>query len=205
MTNYYSNTTSPGAYMSAVTAQMDLWVPMMQVQGLISALRIINFASRASRNTGLAMINNLVAQAPYRITGSTVAADGDIRFSALSNVNPLTVNVAAFWVNLSQGGWQTELSNAQSALAYNDRNNEKTMLTDGGTSSESESVNAPNPQVVRSQYNDASQSFRFALLAFCDLMSNNISVYNYAFFEAKYGLVFSTTPQNGVLPPPPDE
>jgi hypothetical protein len=202
MTLYYSNYTSPEAYLQATMAQFDLWIPQRQIATLLQSLRVVNFASRASRNIGLAMILGLVPASPYRITGGTTVATGDIRFSTSINGPAAAAPVvfADIFIDCSCEGWQTALSQCQGALQYADRPEEKTMLTDGGSVTESESVNAPNPQVARSQYNDAFQSFRFSVLAMLDLWNNQVGAFNYATFENKYGLVYTITPQSGVIP-----
>jgi len=203
MTLYYSNQTSLSAYLAANMAQNDMWLPAPQIAGLIRALRAVNFSSRASRNVGLAMILGLVPSQPYLITGSSVAATGDRRFSTQGNSPALSfpVVVADVYINASCDGWQTVLAQCQSSLQFADRPSEKTMLTDGGTVNESESVNAPNPQVSRSQYNDAFRSFTFSVLTMIDLFNNGIGSYNYATFEAQYGLIYTTVAQTPVLPP----
>lgn len=200
MTFYYSNPTSLEAYDQANIAQDDTWVPISQLQQVVKGLKLVNFAARDSRNTGIEMLNSLVNTHPYRITGSATPAVADIRFGfTLNALNPIVSDVIAqMFVNCDRKGWDNCLAQARSALQYNDRNNEKTMLTDGGAVEESESVNAPNPQVVRSQFNDASQAFRRSLQQMRDLMRQRISVYNILTFENEFNLTWSLVAQQPI-------
>jgi len=202
MTYYYSSPTSLDAFVRAVTAQNNLWLPQQSVADLVRALENINFSSRASRNTGLEMMRSLNPVHPFRITGDSTAAIGDIRFSfTVNGASPFTgAALAKVFVNCSKHGWENLLAQARSALSYNDRNNEKTMLTDGSGETQTESVNAPDPEIVRSQFNDASQSFRFATSQMMDLLRNNVSVMNVVSFEREFGLIWSQAAQ-----PPVDE
>jgi hypothetical protein len=197
MTYYYSSPSSLDSYLMAMTAQKNMWVTLEQIEHVLFTLRTVNFASRDSRNSGLEAILSLLPNHPFVITGGTTPGTGDHRFSFLDNgINtPTSLNIATAYVNLDRKGWNNYLNQAQSALQYNDRNNEKTMLTDGGGVTESESVNAPNPQIVRSQFNDASQAFRRAVQGMQTLFRNGVSVYNFLNFENEFGLVWSTIPQ----------
>jgi len=201
MTNYYSNPTSYGTYADAARAQFDDWVTQQSMSNLIRSLQQVNFASRADRNTGLMAIMNLVYATPYIINGNATAALGDRRFASVSNAATPLPNLAAIFIDLSCNGWQAVIQNLMSSLGFNNRPEEKTMLTDGSGEVETESVNAPNPQISRSQYNDAQQLFRFSLIKAKNLFSAGISAYNYLQFEAVYGLFFSTTPQNAIPVP----
>jgi len=201
MTNYYSNPTSYGTYADASRAQFDDWVTQQSMSNLIRSLQQVNFASRADRNTGLMAIMNLVYATPYIINGNATAALGDRRFASVSNAATPLPNLAAIFIDLSCNGWQAVIQNLMSALGFNNRPEEKTMLTNGSGEVETESTNAPNPQISRSQYNDAQQLFRFSLIKAKNLFSAGISAYNYLQFEAVYGLFYSTTPQNAIPVP----
>jgi len=201
MTYYYTNPTSMDAYTRAVMAQDELWVTNSNLQGLINALRIVNFAARDSRQTGLEAINSLVPAQPYRITGNISAELADIRFGFTSNGSSTPVPppvLAKMYVCLDRDGWLNTIMQCKSALEYNDRNNEKTMLTNGSGNEQTESINAPDPEIVRSQFNDASQAFRRGFQALIGLARQRVGVYNTVSFEADFGLVWALTFQQPV-------
>jgi len=186
--------------MKAVTIQNDQWYLNNELSDLIGVLQQVNFSSRASRNIGIAQLDSLVSVHPYRITGSSAQATGDIRFSFQGNgASPIAaVNIAYIVVNASRNGWAMALQQIRSALNYADRNNEKTMLTDGSANEQTESVNAPDPELVRSQYNDASQSFRFGVASLNQLMKAGTGTYNVLTFEKEMGLEWSTSTQSPI-------
>jgi len=202
MTYYYSSPTSLEAYLRAVIAQNDLWIPHQSIQDMIRALDNINFSSRNARNEALEMIRSIVPVHPYRITGDSNAAVGDVRFGFTQNAaNTVTGKImATLYVNLTRHGWDALFQQVRSALAYSDRNNEKTMLTNGSGNTQTESINAPDPEITRSQYNDASQAYRYAVSGMMDLLRGRQSVYNMITFENEFGLDWSLTAQ-----PPVDE
>jgi len=200
MTYFYSNPTSLEAYLDANAAQEEEWVTLQQIRRMVRALRNVNFAARDSRNAGLEVLRSIVATHPYRITGSPIALGGDIRFGFAANqVSPITgVQTADMFVNLDRRGWRNMIEQCRSALEFNDRNNEKTMLTNGAGDTETESTNTPAPQIHRSQFNDASQAFRRSVQAMCDQLRNSVSVYNVEVFENEFQLVWSLNSQSPI-------
>lgn len=203
MTLYYSNPTSLAAYMMAILSQDDRWYPREPLNNLIQQLRLINFSAKASRLIALQLINDMVPVHPYRITGNSSAPSGDIRFGTLSNAAGSAITalmIASLYVNTSRNGWEAAISTVIGALQYSDRNNEKTMLTDGSGNEQTESVNAPDPEIVRSQYNDAFVAFTRGVSQMCQLLNAKVSVYNFLTFEKEHGLIFTTATQ-----PPSDE
>jgi hypothetical protein len=189
--------------MQAIVAQDDRWLPREPLNNLIQQLRKINFSAKASRLIALQMINDLVSVHPYRITGNSTAPTGDIRFGTLNNAagSAITASmIASLFVNTSRDGWEAAFTSVVGALQYSDRNNEKTMLTDGSGNEQTESVNAPDPEIVRSQYNDAFVQFGRGVGQMCQLLNARVGVHNFLSFEKQFGLIYSTTTQ-----PPSDE
>lgn len=200
MTFFYSNPTSLDAYLDANSAQDEEWITVQQLTRLLRALRNVNFAARDSRNSGLEILRSIVPTHPYRITGDPTAATGDIRFGfAVNGAAPINSFVTAqMYINLDRRGWRNTIEQCRSALEFNDRNNEKTMLSNGTGDVETDSTNTPNPQINRSQFNDASQAFRRSVQAMCDMQRNSVSFYNIEVFENEFQLNWSITPQSPV-------
>jgi hypothetical protein len=200
MTFFYSNQSSLQAYLDAVAAQDEEWVTAQQISRLLRALRNCNFAARDSRNSALEALRSIVPTHPYRINGDGNPATGDLRFGFLTNsASPINSLITALmFVNLDRRGWRNTIEQCRSALEFNDRNNEKTMLTNGSGETETDSNNTPNPQINRSQFNDASQAFRRSVQAMCDMIRNGVSVYNLEIFENEFQLQWSILSQSPV-------
>lgn len=187
----YSSPTSDTAFQQAVTDQNQRWITVSACAKLLSDLPNFDITTQAGRVAALGRITSVIAGAPYMITDGTPEHSVELRFGTIANAG--VVNPAILYVALFCDGWPEYLTQLELAAGFRDRVQEKTTLGNAAILEVDQSKSTPDPALCRSQYNDATVSYRRAIGAMLTLLKNRIGVFNYKTFEAKYQLVWSAT------------